>query len=1032
MRRAAFVPFGFLALVLGLSVLPLNLPATASLPAAPLFRALTGFVPVADDVRVAPREYVAVTADHASLRQALTASEISLPDPSGVLRRFAIAESPIMEPKLAAAHPEIRTYAGRGLDDPTSTIRLDLTPMGLHASVRRPGGAGTWYIDPAYNARRTSTYLSYLGASLPKPVEEFVERELVRPETTQAPAATPSRVAPGEEVKLRTYRLALVTDPTYANYFGTANVLAEKVTLINRVNQVYNDDAAIRLVLVNGTDKLNLDSAAKATGANGPCGVDACYDPADIETCSGSTLTRNEWVLGQLVGADAYDIGHIGLGTNGGGIAGLGVVGEQYKADGCTGIPTPEGDFYAVDYVAHEMGHQFNGNHTFNGTQVNCSLTNRNGDTSVEPGSGSSVMAYAGICGQDDLQPHSDPYLSQRSIDEFTVHTEDDPISYDEVQTISLVGFDTDGETFTLTYPGHNPVTMTRGYPSYSYLTVQQAIYQLTGLQPTVAGYDGGVQVNDGGFQLTFRTGSSAAGIDVPTIGVIAGPGVDRAFTGVQIQGGPGTNQGVAAASGNHAPSVTAPADKTLPLRTPFALTADGSDLDGDALTYLWEQNDVGSASPTGGTALVSNTKADGPLFRVFGVAAPVTAQGALQSPSPGENLADGTATRVFPDLAQVLSGNTNAKAGTCPAAPADTAVDVPPAVVECYSEFLPTADYGNPLLGGALNFRVTARDLAPEAGGTAYDDVTLTLDSSAGPLLVTSQAAPATVVGGLPGTVTWDVAGTDAAALAPTVRVLLSTDGGLTWTALTAAVPNDGSQEVTWPQVATDQARIRVEAVDNYFFAVNEAAFTIRPSPVPTITGGPRDDSFVTASSVTFRYQSDVPSSTFKCTLDGKAKACGAGSVTLTKLAIGTHIFKVQAFRPDGSGAGFTDLVRWARPVDDLSLTKTGAWTTRMAEGAYFGSMRETRAKGATLSRWVKRAVKLAVLVQEGPGYGSVVVLVGGKPVKTISLEASVRRRVLVPVWTGGPFTGKVTLRTTTGKLVRIDALGVLRAEAG
>ena len=167
-------------------------------------------------------------------------------------------------------------------------------------------------------------------------------------------------------------------------------------------------------------------------------------------------------------------------------------MGESGKARGCTGLPKPEGDFYAVDYVAHEIGHQFAGNHTFDGTLVNCSLTNRNGGTSVEPGSGSSVMAYAGICGRDNLQPHSDPYFSQRSIDEITAHVTADPFTYDEQQVVNLQGFDSTGESFQLTYPGATPVTITRGAGgNYNALGIAQAVLQLTGEVAEVSGYDG-------------------------------------------------------------------------------------------------------------------------------------------------------------------------------------------------------------------------------------------------------------------------------------------------------------------------------------------------------------------------------------------------------------------------------------------------------------------------------------------------------------------------------------------------------------
>ena len=88
---------------------------------------------------------------------------LSLPAPGGGFERFAVAQSPVMEPGLAAKHPEIATYAGRGIDTPGATIRLDLTPVGFHASIRGPGGA--WYVDPYYRADQ-STYVSYRGADL--------------------------------------------------------------------------------------------------------------------------------------------------------------------------------------------------------------------------------------------------------------------------------------------------------------------------------------------------------------------------------------------------------------------------------------------------------------------------------------------------------------------------------------------------------------------------------------------------------------------------------------------------------------------------------------------------------------------------------------------------------------------------------------------------------------------------------------------------------------------------------------------------
>jgi Metallo-peptidase family M12B Reprolysin-like len=385
-----------------------------------------------------------------TLRAETSPIAVSLPAPNGKFELFALHESSVMAPGLAARHPGITTYSGLGVTDPSATIHADLTPLGFHASVRST--RGTWYIDPYYVGRAPTPYASYYAGDARNVDGTFVE---------QAPVAGPTiraaeRPAIGEQ--LRTYRLALITDPGYATYFGgPSNVTPAKVALMNRVDQVYEDDMSIRLQLIANNDLLNLDTWGQATSPNGPCGAAACFTQAQVTGCSSTTRARH--VIGQIIGASNYDIGHLALGQPGGGVANLGVVGRSNKAGGCTGVPTPVGDLYAIDYVAHEMGHQFAGNHTFNGNQLNCSGGNRNAANSVEPGSGQSIMAYAGICLTDDEQPHSDGYFSQRSQQEINAYVSSSQSPINEVQTVSLRHFGGGDERQVVTF---GPVTRRR------------------------------------------------------------------------------------------------------------------------------------------------------------------------------------------------------------------------------------------------------------------------------------------------------------------------------------------------------------------------------------------------------------------------------------------------------------------------------------------------------------------------------------------------------------------------------------------
>jgi len=838
---------------------------------------------------IAPENPEVFRLDQPALREQVSSGSgsIAIPAPSGKLERFEVSESPVLESKIAAEHPAIATYAGRGVDDETASIRLSLTPLGFHASVLSDRGA--WYVDPLQGA--PDLHAAYSRRDLP---------EGSRPPLTEAgsavslPAAVRSsqrrgQARGGSAVTQRTYRLALANDPTYAAEFGggDAAVLAAKVVLINRVNQLYNDDLAIKLVLIDGTDELNLSTLAEYSGANGPCGGAPCFTES---TCTVNVLREAQVAIGLLAGASNFDIGHLVLGSDGGGIA-LSGVGRGAKAGGCTGVDPPVGDPFAVDYVAHEMGHQYFAPHTFNGVVENCEL-NRVEAGSVEPGSGSSIMAYAGICGADDLQAHSDPYFSQSSIETISTYVASDQDDLNEVQLFSLSGFD-GTDSFQISYEGQNSPTITNG-TNYTAAGIEAAIESIPGWPAGAnvlinSSFGTGPPTVDG-FAVRFI--DSLGGMDVSDLGLVSPSGF-TGFTGEKVQGGPSDHGGSELVTANHHPVVSAPADETIPVRTPFVLEGQATDSDGDALAYTWEQNDVGVGP---GTALFANAKPNGPLFRLFSTASDTYTNAATAEP-----------TRTFPDLAQIAAGNTSAASGTCPAEN-----------VECFSEFLPTAAYAS-----AMHFRLTARDRVAGGAGVGSDDVTLNLADSAGPFRVTSQASPATVEGGSSIAVSWNVAGTSAAPVGATdVAISYSTDGGLTYPAeLAAATPNDGSHTVTVPNLETTEGRFRVQAIDNVFFDISHADLTVEDTDQPetTIVDGPDKNTFKLKkgerkAKVNYEYGSDEDPVTYECNLGGTGwQPCS--QTTEYTLGKGTWTLKARAT----DAAGNTD----PSPVSDFIKVK-------------------------------------------------------------------------------------------------------------
>jgi subtilisin-like proprotein convertase family protein len=233
---------------------------------------------------------------------------------------------------------------------------------------------------------------------------------------------------------------------------------------------------------------------------------------------------------------------------------------------------------------------------------------------------------------------------------------------------------------------------------------------------------------------------------------------------------------------GNNTPEATIPVTGgfNIPISTPFELTGQATDMDGDNLTYCWEQYDLGPPSPLGmpmGTA---------PLFR--------------------SNPPSDSPTRVFPKIQTIVANASDPQ------------------------EVLPT-------ISRVMTFRFTVRDNHAEAGGYDFKEIQFNATAQAGPFLVTKpNAAGVTWEVGQYTEVTWDVANTDAAPVnCQFVNIRLSKDGGFTYPILLLAqTPNDGSAFVSVPEELTSAARVRVEAADNIFFDISNQNFSIVPASQP------------------------------------------------------------------------------------------------------------------------------------------------------------------------------------------------------
>ena len=770
-----------LLLALGLAIGPAQ--AQTSRPAAGFFQpdGAARTAAAASPLAATLVRSQALTLDEAGLRAALASAPLEseagvaplvlrLPQPDGTTGRFALREAPVMEAALAARYPQIKTYAGVGLDDATATVRLDLTPRGFHAQVLSGSGQG-FNIAPV-SVTDTRHCLSYRRQDVnPAVGPASICTFEATPAQEQATAARVAawRAAGGASARspgaggvanratgaqLRTYRLALSCIPDYAAAVGNtlASVQAVQATFVNQLTGIFERELAVRFALVANNDRLIF-----LKGGPPPPFPFVNNFPASMG------LVENQKNTDQLIGDANYDLGML-MTMNGGGGTYLGTVCQSGSKAQCSlGFFVPTSNVYVVG-LAHEMGHQFGALHSFN----NC-FGQAVASSSWEPGSGVTLMGYGGsnACPDNEYQSYA----------ERVFHTG----SHDEIQ---------------------------------SFMSARSC----GALRPT----------------------------------------------------------------GNTPPVVTVPVSgKTLPISTPFQLTATATDANNDPLTYSWEEIDRGPGGPITAPQVTNVTP---PLFRTW---APTT-----------------SGTRYFPRLAELVN-NTTAR-----------------------GEVLPT-------VSRKLRFRCTARDLhagtAGVVGGiTSSDSVNLRVSAAAGPFVVTApNAAGLSWAGGSTQTVSWNVANTSAAPVScAKVNLRLSLDGGLSYpTVLASNVNNSGTASVVVPNTPTATARLMVEAADNYFFDISNANFTITPGPGPVVSSftpafGPVG-TVVTLTGLNFTGTTAVR---FNGTAAASFRAVSATSLTAT-VAAGSTSGLITVTTPQGTGSSATPF-RVGPPPTITSFTPTSGPT--------------------------------------------------------------------------------------------------------
>lgn len=346
-------------------------------------------------------------------------NHIEFPDAAGDMHQFTIAPTAIMHPDLAKKFPDLGTYKGKSEND--YVIHFSITDFGFHAQIFTP--KGTEYIEPidlsesTYKViqRKNLPFTKSFRCHTPDTEEEHdITHSIQKRMTATDSVSSVYRMAMAATVEYSSFQIRTVNAQNKSDFEQKQAVLSAVLKTLTRVNGIYNRDFAITLQLIPDNDKILFIDSDQLDNDDGE-----------------KLLDQIQGIIDQAIGFANYDIGHV-VSTGGGGIANLKSVCTNDKARGVTGLAKPIGDTFDVDFVSHEIGHQFGAYHTFN----NSCTGSISQEYSYEPGSGSTIMAYAGICPinpkskevDTNVQKNTDDYfhaISIQQINEFVRQTSD-------------------------------------------------------------------------------------------------------------------------------------------------------------------------------------------------------------------------------------------------------------------------------------------------------------------------------------------------------------------------------------------------------------------------------------------------------------------------------------------------------------------------------------------------------------------------------------------------------------------------------